>query len=145
MDPVSAFSLAGTIVQFIDFTTKLVISGHELYKAGELSIHEMAALATNDLLDLSLKLNHPFDPPSESVPLSKDEEDLRDLSSACTKMVGELYHRLDKLKVHDKHNIGKSLRKAFRSMWERKDLKDMEERLSKVRSAIDTRILVSLR
>jgi hypothetical protein len=145
MDPISCFALAGTIVQFVDFTAKLISVGHELYKAGELSVQEKAALATNDLLDLSLKLERPLRSGSELTCLTEDEVALGDLCHTCHEMAAELIERLDKLKVHDRHDLSKSLRKAFRNVWERTDLKDMEERLTKFRAAIDTRILISLR
>jgi hypothetical protein len=34
VDPLTALSLAGTIVQFVDFWSKLLLSGRELYKSG---------------------------------------------------------------------------------------------------------------
>lgn len=34
MDPLFAIGLAGTIVQFVDFGTKIFLEGKELYKAG---------------------------------------------------------------------------------------------------------------
>jgi hypothetical protein len=35
LDPLTALSLAGNIVQFVDFSTKLLAKGHELYKSAD--------------------------------------------------------------------------------------------------------------
>lgn len=54
-DPITCLSVVGIVEQLVDFATKLISEGRGLYEAGELSIHEKAALATNDLLDLTTR------------------------------------------------------------------------------------------
>lgn len=57
MDPLSAVGLAGTLVQLVDFSSKIVKEGHELYKSGSTAINVQAEAATRDLLQLTTKLN----------------------------------------------------------------------------------------
>lgn len=145
MDPLTCLSVAGTVVQFVDFASKLISKGHELYKAGELSVYEKVALATNDLLDLNTKLQKPLYSDGALHCVTKDEADLQDLCNASSELAKELLERLGRLKITDKYNVTRSLRKAFRSVWEGKELGELEDRLERLRSAIDTRILASLR
>lgn len=145
MDPLTCLSVAGTVIQFVDFASKLISKGHELYKAGELSVHEKVALATNDLLDLNIKLQQPLYSDVAHHRVTKDEANLQDLCNASSELAKELLERLGQLKITDKHNVARSLRKAFRSVWERKELNELEDRLERLRSAIHTRILASLR
>jgi hypothetical protein len=58
MDPLAALSLAGTIVQFVDFGSKLLATGRELYKStnGSLTVNDEIELVTSDLLAITLKL-----------------------------------------------------------------------------------------
>lgn len=51
MDPLTALSLAGTIVQFVDFGSKLLVECHQLYKSksGSLTVNDELSLATEDL------------------------------------------------------------------------------------------------
>lgn len=60
MDPLTALSLAGNIVQFVEFSSKLLKEGHSLYKSrtGALAIHEELKLTMNDLRTLIAKVCH---------------------------------------------------------------------------------------
>jgi hypothetical protein len=50
MDPLTALSLAGTIIQFVDFGCKLLAEGKELYKSttGILTVNEELELAVDE-------------------------------------------------------------------------------------------------
>src|SRR6187402_1695249 len=58
MDPLSALSLAGTIVQFVDFTSKMLSDSRQLYQStsGFLDAHEQIELVTADLRSVVAKL-----------------------------------------------------------------------------------------
>jgi hypothetical protein len=56
MDPLTAFSLAGTVIQFVDFGGKLISGGQGLYAKGHLDIHCQIKAAVDDLLDYATKL-----------------------------------------------------------------------------------------
>jgi hypothetical protein len=58
MDPLTALSLAGTVVQFVDFRSKLLLAGRELYKSttGSLTVNDEIELVTSDLLAITQKL-----------------------------------------------------------------------------------------
>lgn len=58
MDPFSAFSLASSVIQFVDFGIKLFSKGRELYKSGSgaLFINEEFGNVTTDLIRLCVGL-----------------------------------------------------------------------------------------
>jgi hypothetical protein len=60
MDPLSALSLAGTVIQFVDFGSKLISQGYELYKSTkedvQLAVDEELELVTSDLRDVILRI-----------------------------------------------------------------------------------------
>lgn len=58
MDPLSALSLAGTIIQFADFGSKLLSESLQLYKSsrGTLDANEQLELVTADLQSVIAKL-----------------------------------------------------------------------------------------
>ena len=58
MDPLPALSVAGNIIQFIDFGVRLLSKARELYKSpdGTLAVHDEITLITADLKALMKKL-----------------------------------------------------------------------------------------
>lgn len=64
MEALVALSLAGTIVQFIDFGTKILSRGHELYKAknGQLAAHYELQIMISDLHNVVLRIRNSATP-----------------------------------------------------------------------------------
>jgi hypothetical protein len=173
MDPFAAIGLAGTIVQFVDFGSKIILEGRELFKSGSLKLNEQAEVVAKDLLDFSTKLQRvPPDPNAAPGPPTENELALRKLCEECNDIAKQILAKLDELKPKlrppkdlpknasrkekemwfkkvkeyqkDIERLGNSLRLALLSVWSRKDLLEIGERLEKYRAAIQTRILGSL-
>lgn len=53
LDPFTALSLAGNIVQFVDFSSKLVNEASEIYRSGSTKANDELETVTNDLIDLT--------------------------------------------------------------------------------------------
>jgi len=147
MDPLSAFSLAGTIVQFVDFGTKVVSQTRQLYKNGQLSVHAQAKSATEDLLDFSAKLQQYHHWDSHDVRPTEDDKALAALCRSCDEIAKTLLEQLIKLQVpgDGRKQPWKTVGQALRSIWAHEQLADLEERLASYRRAMDSRILGSLR
>lgn len=169
MDPLTAVGLAGTIVQFVDFSSKLVVEGRELYKSGSAELNLQVEAATKDLLDFSTKLQRLISNPNGNTPATDNVIALSKLCGECNELAYELLARLDqlksnfdppsslldnatkrekqiwliKLKNHKQkvERIGTSLRLAFRSMWSAEELREISARLEKYRGAIETRMV----
>jgi hypothetical protein len=147
MDPLSAFSLAGTLVQFIDFGAKVVSQTRQLYENGQLSIHAQAKYATDDLLDFSTKLQQYHHLDLHNARLTEDDKALAALCHDCDTIAKTLLKQLAKLQVPDdgKKQPWKTVGQALRSIWAQEQVADLEERLAGYRRAMDSRILGSLR
>ena len=151
MDPLTALSLAGTIVQFVDFGGKLLKDGRELYKSttGSLTVNDELELIVADLQALIVKFQHSICSPATSGCLPEADQDLADhftkICDEATKIAIELATRLHSLKVKEKNRIWSSIHQAVKSAWSRDELFGMVERLSTLREAMETRLLVSLR
>jgi hypothetical protein len=148
MDPITALGFAGTIVQFVDFGSKLLSASGELYKSttGSLTVNDEIELVTSDLLAIAQKLR-----PNGSI-----SPELRKICDRAARLAQELLGRLDKLKVKandaDKSRVkekgGKiwqSLKQAIATVWSKDERSALVGRLAKLREAIDTHVLLALR
>jgi len=149
MDPLSAISLAGNIIQFVHFGGRLLSNARELYSSsvGELTINEEITLITTDLGILLKQLK-------ESVCLNpvnqENEGGMKSLERLCTEataVVEELLNRLGTLRITTgcTHRRWGSLRLAIRSLWSEKEIKSLRERLDMLKDALESRVLFSLR
>jgi hypothetical protein len=169
MDPLSAIGLAGTIVQFVDFGTKIVVEGRELYKSGSLKLNAQVEAVTKELLDFVAKFKHSSLLQDEARPPTENELALRKLCDQCNEVAQQLLERLaelkpkllppkaipdnsskkekeiwtKRLKEHRKEveRMGNSLRLALMSVWSRKEIDEMGDHLGKYHAAIQTRMI----
>jgi hypothetical protein len=154
MDPLTALSAAGTIVQFVDFGTRLLSQATELYKSpvGTLRSNNELELVTTDLRGLITKLRQSFKNSSENDPECSPSEDVQQrtsferLCNEAATLAEELIVRLNKLKVKDgKQRIWRSLKEAVETAWSKNEVVDMKRRLLSFREALETRVLFSIR
>jgi hypothetical protein len=137
MDPLTALSVAGTIVQFIDFSTKLFSLTIQFYQSstGTLKANDELDLVALDIAAITAKLS-----------LGKDlDPNFQKLCALATDVANEISARLDKLKVTGKHRAWKSLRQAINAAWAKDELAALLARLSTLRETLETNILMSLR
>jgi hypothetical protein len=145
MDPLTAVSLAATVLQFVDFGSKIVSKGYHLYKAadGSLSENEQLAYVITDLKSLNARLKH-----HEKLSCrTRDEQTLEDLSYRCSAIADVLLTKLDKLKVEKgvKFRKWKSFRQALKSVWTKEELDKLAEILSGYRNQLEFHVLLSMR
>ncbi|CAG8971437.1 hypothetical protein HYALB_00002020 [Hymenoscyphus albidus] len=155
MDPLTAGSLAGTVIQFVDFTAKLVSSGTQLYKSSELQsniiageaadhIQMLASSALSEIQDYQFKLRQGNI--STSQDLSRDGRLLQDLCRKCTAEADTLTELLSKLKVPatTQHRKWRSLAQALSGIWSRKEIDGLMHNLQEYRTQVNSQVLVSL-
>ncbi len=174
MDPLTAFGLAGTIVQFLDFCGKIVLGTREVYLTGSAGLDVQAEAAIRDLLDFTTKLQPAPLLHNRAQAHTENETALRQLCDDCSDVANQMLHQLNRLKrqyltppeparpgastkewekrqqrfmeyMEDLEELGRSLRLALRGMWKRKELEELEQRLEKCRAAIQLRMVASLR
>ncbi|XXG94967.1 Ribosome biogenesis protein erb1 [Hypoxylon texense] len=130
MDPLSALALAGNILQFIEFTTKLLSTGVEVYKSAtgivnaNLGLEEISQQLSS--LSSCLCVNEGNNPGSAS------ENALRSIADLCNTDCARLLSVLNDLKIKDGSQRGwKSFRIALKLAW--KDEQEIEKLMTRLR------------
>ncbi|KAH0563496.1 hypothetical protein GP486_001931 [Trichoglossum hirsutum] len=139
MEVFAAIGLAGNIIQFVDFGGKLISKMAEIQKSGTGALAENIDIetATNDLALLSTKLHDSANSAGDTA--------LWELCQSCDAIATELLTVLDTVKVHGGPNKLKSFRKALRSVWSKKDITLLEQRLAQFRDELNLHVTVDLR
>jgi hypothetical protein len=153
MDPLTAFSLAGTIIQFVDFGKKLFSGARTLYESttGALTANEELELVLIDLRAIITKLKqspHPAASTSspQAFPLADHPQTFQKICEGTLKVAEEIVERLDTLKVKDgKNRAWGSLQKAVKSAWSKSEMEDLKRRLASFKAALDTGLISSIR
>ncbi|KAH7418606.1 hypothetical protein BKA64DRAFT_635725 [Cadophora sp. MPI-SDFR-AT-0126] len=154
MDPLSALSVAGTIIQFVDFGTRVLSSGMELYRStkGSLNVSEELELVTGDLQAVLMKLRANAGPvasippvPQSSAEIDEHRDSFLEICNNATSIAGELLHKLNGLKVKDgKHCVWQTLRAAVKTAWSKDEISELKERLSNLTSSLTPRLLLEM-
>jgi hypothetical protein len=147
MDPLSALSIAASVVQFVQFGASLVSKTHEIYASNEgtLAMNVQVEVATRRLIDLVDSLRDPSFAGS-SLPLVESQS-LQNICNKCVSISNELFSRLDKLMVHDAHTYRKwkSFRQALKSVWSKDGIEAIRKRLEVCKDELDIHLVVSIR
>ena len=155
MDPLTALSLAGTVVQFVDFGIKLFSEGRQLYHSisGKLDSNHEIEIATTDLLCRVKKLRQSFQKPGSNATFTADElEEQKRFQLICDRAVAIAQEIVDKLNglVIPHHTTEKSGRRKLRTLVQliksrlnSHEIADLVARLEALRRAIDTQVLFS--
>lgn len=124
MEALAATSLAGTIVQLIDFGFKLTASSVQVYNSADEATSSNSELknVTNDMKAVARKLNDKLEDRKEGKgSLSEDETAEERLAEECLSVISELEVALDQIiwvqagkKIKSKW---RSFRQALLSVW----------------------------
>ena len=140
MDPVSAFSLAGTILQFIDSGSKFIGLAWKLYRTengGSKTLSELTKLTKN----LDQVLDHLAS--SSSNPQGQ-HSGISELADDCQAVGNHLLDLLQKLLVN-KPRKRDALKAAFQMLWNEDEIRSLQLRLDGFRAQFNLHLLVSLR
>jgi hypothetical protein len=139
METLAVISLVGNVVQFVDFSCKLVAKSTELYRSSEGALAENidTETATNHLVLLSNKIK-------DAATIASDDA-LRRICESCKSIADELLATLNKVKVNGKQERWKSIRKALRSVWSKEQIRELEGRLARFRQELNLHVIVDLR
>ena len=142
MDPLSALGLAGNVMTFIDFASRLINGSLELYHStdGATASHRVLEDVTRDLGDLCDSLT-----PTQSDALgsgpSDSEIELLPFLGPCKALGHELLTVLEGLKIHGRRKAWKSARQALKSVWKANKIKSYQNQLDLYRSQFAARVL----
>lgn len=132
--PFTELGVAGNIVQFLDFSIKLVVRGNELYKSADGSLGSLieVEIVYRDLSNLSSTLKLPVAGDPKSAPTKYDG--LVDIAISCQDLAKTLLDILQDFKVDpgQKHGKWKSFGQAQKSVWKQSQIEELEKRLNRL-------------
>ena len=139
MEPLAVIGLVGNIVQFVDFSGRLVSKSAEIYRSSEGTLAENINIeaATEHLVLLNRKLK-------DGAIITGDGA-LENLCKLCSAVADELLGALDKIKVKGQQQKLGSIRKALRSIWSKEKIGELEQRLARFREELKLHVIVDLR
>lgn len=146
MDPLTAVGLAGNLIQFVEFGSKLVVGGLDLYKSqdGALPANSELQLITEDLTGICATLMRPRNLMEERQ-MPEAELGLQKLSRSCVKLENEFLSVLESLKVKGRKRKWENVHQALSTTWRVKDVERYRIRLESYRSQIACHLLSILR
>ena len=146
-EAVAAFGLASSVLQFIDFGSKLTSSFWRLYTSSRNGVEEASCAPNLQTMtsDLQNILNELVDP--ESGDRSHDDSELCKLAKDCQAQAVELQNLLSSLSMAGSGKFGKreALKAAFKVVWKEDEIKSLETRLDQFRQQLILHLLSSLR
>lgn len=148
-DPFTAVSLASSVIQFVDFGTKLITKGHEIRHSAEGTTerHFELGLISARLTTLSANLHNAMRmKASSSHGLTDDERTLMRLAEASQSVSEKLASALEALKIQ-RPNDGKwsGLRATLKHCWGQEKIQELETRLDSLRKQLAMQLLLSMR
>lgn len=143
LEPLSALSLAAAIIQFVDFGSKILVTGYETYRSTAGATQEQVDLQqlTHSLYKFQDQLGTPSRQPTP------DQRILEEQARKCSVLAGDLLQLLDDLKVKEQGLLRTwdSFRQACRSVRKKGEIKRLEGRLDSISRQINSRLLYMIR
>jgi hypothetical protein len=145
MSGLEAIGAAAAILQFVDFASKLLVTGYDIYKsqagATPRAIHTQS-LCT-ELQSLSIQLSQA---PTGNITLNDREQSLWRLSDRAHDLAWHLGLLLDSLKLRRAtFRSWGALRQSWRILHQKDKIAELAAQLEEIKSLMDTNLLVLLR
>lgn len=148
MEALAAISLAGNILQFIDFSRELVQDAAQYHRSrsGMLPKHIRIEQSLQDLELLMLQLRDGGKIAPEKQRSSLVDEAIRNQVMESLRVGGEIRRSLDKMKLEEgKRSIFHSTRKAFRSIWTESYVAGLEDNLKTIQQGLNFSLSIEQR
>ena len=145
VEAVAALGVAANVVQFIDFSGRILSESHRLHRskrANPSKNEELESIAL-DLQKLHSELQC-SENETYQAPTSNDIQ-LQRLAEQCRDVCLELLAALEKLKTVDPAGKWRSFRVALKTVWGESKIKSLQVRLNEARQELIVRILMSFR
>jgi hypothetical protein len=141
MDPLTALSIAGNVIQFVDFGCKVFSKGVEIFQSaqGSTVVHDELEDITTDVSIMARKLR------ASSLQKEGTDSTISGICQDCTRMADQILERLARLKTGPKHTQWKSMWMALKQVWSEKEMQDMVRRFMMFKETLEMHILVDMR
>lgn len=142
MEPFAALSLAAGIVQFVDFSSRLIHSAKEIHQSANGITEESKSLESvvKEMRSLSLRL----DPPVTGEQ-GDDEKALRRLAAECRILSDQIQELLKSILPEDPTCRRQSLISALKGVWKDKEKQELERRLDSCRGQLELQLSFMMR
>jgi hypothetical protein len=147
MDPVSALSVASSVIQFVDSSAKLFSRIYDVYESesGYTAEHTLLKRETENVRRLNSYLTRAVDPGKLGRDLTPLEVEVASLASECDDVAVKLTEKLESVSLDtQKGKAWAAVRSAVKSVWRQKDIDHLRRRLDNCRQLLTTSILVQL-
>jgi hypothetical protein len=146
MEALAAVGLAGNIVQFIDFTTKLLSQATSIYHSHDGrsdDARDLESIAQN-FRDLSVELSQYRKVPlqRQNLAFQTNHMTLCKLAQDCLSAVNTLLSALESLKAKDPNSRWSSFRAALASTWKQTRIDALQKKLDSYRSQLVVQLQV---
>jgi len=146
MESLAALGVASNIIQIVDFSSRIISRGHELYRSadGQAAGHVVLESAANNLLALlgGLERSKVHRSPEE---LTVADLQLVALQTKTETAVNKLRQYLQDVQVTGGNRSVKSIQQALKSLSTDKEISRLANELDNIRKQVDTVLLVSMR
>lgn len=145
MDPLTALGLAAGVVQFVSFTSHLIMKTKEIHSSASGMTDEVFTLETiyTRLLELSQNLescskrDSTLEIAEGNTEYVKNVLAIKDLSRGCEDDCKRLLEKFDKLKTSvDSHRRWQTFRVAVRTVWKGNEIAELEQRLHRTQMTL---------
>ena len=145
MDAATAFALACGVVQFVDFSLKVVVTMKELHDSESVEQYKDLERQVSKLCHLRSTMNTRRPSPLVSQTEEQEHQALVELADRCDTTAAELLMKFDRLKLSRSRNPWKVLVKTIKVIFNRESVENLLKTLNGYREVLDTRLLISLR
>jgi hypothetical protein len=137
MDPLTAIGLASAIVQFVDFSTKLIGGAREIYHSttGSTTQNVTLGVVVIEMRAWSSKRSSPG--PSS---IQSEEKAICSLAKECQKLSGEILELIQKTKPKKQKSRTEAFSAAIRDKWHESDKLQLLERLENCRRQLTAQL-----
>ncbi|KAI0169541.1 hypothetical protein GGR52DRAFT_573605 [Hypoxylon sp. FL1284] len=148
MEPVAILGLASNVLQFFEFTTKLIRIANELrHDAASSENRDHLVIATH-LEELTQHIQNSAHTISQaSAVASAEERALQPIINNCCGLAKDLLERLNKCGIRPGQNANQYRRakEAFKTIWNKKEIGEIANRLQLLRSEINLHDTVQIK
>lgn len=148
VDPATAFQIGCGAIQLAELCYKGIKTVHEISKnaSGLTDVHERIVSETKSIQDSSTSVHDGLAKLiSAGSSLSADQKRLEDACKACVAASSDLTTTLDRLRVDKQDKTRARLKKLFGNFAERHKIRELQEKIEKLRKQVDTDLLIVLR
>lgn len=137
MDPLTAIGLASSIVQFVDFATKLIHGAKEIYVSATGSTEENDSLenVVSEMQRLAQKFHHP-----QTARQTEDERALSRLAAECKILSDQILGLLTSIRPKHVKSKREAVWAALKNKWNERDKQELEKRLKNCRSQLELQL-----